>query len=743
MANIPIEPWLRLKGKIAPEVFRAPKTGGDSEGNWTKVHTRVVTYLENSVIGNPWANHLALIAAVLTGQQIGVNTVLNTLTILNCRWKALFPALGLQTLNDWNAEIHIPAYLKGELLPQDSQNNRTNFWIRYNAATKRVWRWFNSLADTEQGKYQEFVLPVTHPRYVDGLVKCREVENQQKLIRKNETDAIVFRFAELRAEAHFRYHKIVRLRQAWLEAIAQLQQGPYSLPFSFSYQEGVEQLHFRVWDRRSFVLAHQDSYSRTPIFQALQGQGAFTDERNTKFLELVKAERLADEAPAQGFWFEELLRRGVLGQGPRYITDQEIAAQQQKWLRCWGYEAEGVRNRVIPFWTQISGLLTWPQARGEAAFMRKAQTKAQGILIPVEPFYAAATFGLLAVDLFTTTGMRINEAMQIRLGDDCFVRLKLPVPSGAKKKKPSFRYLFRLIPKGERTNNSQDYFIGEETKRLLVKVAKMLEEHYSLRLSQGETLPTIKFDPTNGRAHRFGRAPYLFQYNYKHLTNMAITACMRFLLHGMIFKTRDGKNVTLKAHLLRHAFATHAVQVEKIPVDIVGAWLKQKNLDVTDYYSQPTESMIAQEADFFLARLATQLDVGESVRRSPEELRQQYNEAVKRVGTLSEVSGGYCTCHSFCPAQFACIGCAAKVPDPSKRHQVEHKKQWAQSRMEFAQEENLFPEAERMKQLIRDCETELQEMNGIEQYREDEKYEVEIRFEQSAATGSYSSSKDL
>ena len=33
----------------------------------------------------------------------------------------------------------------------------------------------------------------------------------------------------------------------------------------------------------------------------------------------------------------------------------------------------------------------------------------------------------------------------------------------------------------------------------------------------------------------------------------------------------------------RHAFATHAVQVEKYPLDVVGAWLKQKNLEVSDY----------------------------------------------------------------------------------------------------------------------------------------------------------------
>ena len=97
---------------------------------------------------------------------------------------------------------------------------------------------------------------------------------------------------------------------------------------------------------------------------------------------------------------------------------------------------------------------------------------------------------------------------------------------------------------------------------------------------------------------------------------------MRFLLHGMVFRTREGKLVVLKPHLLRHAFATHAVQVEKIPIDIVGAWLHQKNLRVTDYYSQPTESMVAEASDVFLSRVAAQINVSEAVLRSPDELLQ-------------------------------------------------------------------------------------------------------------------------
>jgi hypothetical protein len=333
----------------------------------------------------------------------------------------------------------------------------------------------------------------------------------------------------------------------------------------------------------------------------------------------------------------------------------------------------------------------------------------------VDSLYAAATFGLLAIDLFTTTGMRMNEAMQIRLTDEAFARLVMPAPPGARDPSPRIRYAFRLIPKGERTNTPHTFFIGRETMRLLVRVATMLAEHCGL--APGAPLPAVPFAPHHTRAHRFGPAPYLFQYRQRHLSDIDITACMRFLLHGMVFRTRDGQPVVLKAHLLRHAFATHAVHVEKIPVDIVGEWLKQKHLDVTDYYSQPTDAMVADAADRYLARIAGHVQAADAVRRSPAELRALYAAARGKVGTLAEVIGGHCVSHGFCAAKF---GCAGKVPDPAKRHQVERHRAWAMAQVALAVEEGLHPEAERMKQLVRDCDTELDEMDQIDTYRRDE-----------------------
>jgi hypothetical protein len=103
--------------------------------------------------------------------------------------------------------------------------------------------------------------------------------------------------------------------------------------------------------------------------------------------------------------------------------------------------------------------------------MASAQRRITGVLLPVEAIYAAAMIGLLAIDLFTTPGARINEVMHIRPTEDCIVRLKMPPPPEARDQSPRVRCVLRLFPKGEKANVPQDYFIGEETKRLLARTS--------------------------------------------------------------------------------------------------------------------------------------------------------------------------------------------------------------------------------------------------------------------------------
>ncbi len=708
--------WTCLEGSLAPEIVRAPKTGGDAHGTWPPVEWRNIRYLQHAVVGSPWANHLALVAAVMSARRYDARSVKLVMCRLHTRFKLVFQELALQQMDEWQAEQFFPSYLKGEVLSQDSTPTRERFWIDYSTASKQVWLWLKGLPEAEQERYQPFSLPMVPRVAVYGLLHFKESQQRQQHARKQETDAIVPHFAALRAQAHLRYNCLVRLRQASQEALARVSRDDRPFPVEFSYEEGPARWHFRLWDRSSFVLSRPERYGRQTVTNAQERLRGFTDERNAPFVEFVKATRLADDTTASGPWFTDLLKLGLLGDGPVSGTDEEVKAKQA-WLRQWGY-ADPERGCTTPFQTSTSGLLCWSHDEGDARFMAHAQARADGMLIPMEPLYAAATFGLLALDMFTTTGLRLNELMQARVSKECLVRLVDDPPPGARDRSARIRYLFRLIPKGERTDTPRNYFIGKETLRLIEKTGRMLKEHYSL--SGAEVLPVVPFAPTNGRAHRFAPAPYLFQYRHHHLDGGTITACMRFLLHGMIFETKEGKPVVLKAHLLRHAFATYAVQVARVPVDIVAEWLKQKDLEVTQYYSRVPESLVAEEHGTFVTHLALQVNVREVFLRSPQEIQAQLEQAKRCVGTLIPVTGGECTLDGRCPSQFACIGCPAKTPDPAKRYQVEHMRKRAQEKLAYSQQEGLALEVERITQLLHHCETELLEMDAIEHYREDE-----------------------
>ena len=125
------------------------------------------------------------------------------------------------------------------------------------------------------------------------------------------------------------------------------------------------------------------------------------------------------------------------------------------------------------------------------------------------------------------------------------------------------------------------------------------------------------------------------------------------------------------------------MQVEKYPLDVAGAWLKQKNLALTDYYSQPTVGLIADDAADYLATFLTFLNAGQLIERTPDELRKLHDEARGRIGALADVVGGHCTQTGPCPAKVACVGCPANASDPAKRHQIESCLKWMRREMDL------------------------------------------------------------
>lgn len=277
--------WQDLGGLFSPEVLAAPKTCGDPSGDgaWRPVERRPIRYLAGSVASRPWADHLALAAAVLTARHLDAATVQSALVDVNVRLRHLFPACQIEEMAQWQPDVHLRAYLAGTVLGGDGLAKREQFWGHYCRLCDHVGSWLATLPGQQQATYRRFVLPLPVQRYdLAKLAGGMEVKRAQRQVRKAETDAVVPHYAELRAAAHLRFNRLARLRQAWHEALAGAGGRREAFPLTFSYEEGAppaERLHFRGWDRRSFVMAHRESYGAKTLQAAARGEAAFSEQK--------------------------------------------------------------------------------------------------------------------------------------------------------------------------------------------------------------------------------------------------------------------------------------------------------------------------------------------------------------------------------------------------------------------------------------------------------------------------------
>ena len=95
-----------------------------------------------------------------------------------------------------------------------------------------------------------------------------------------------------------------------------LKQQIVNFPLEFHYDEPErigERFYFRLWDKPSFVLNHQDQFPASSLKSAYKRTGAYSEENNHYFVEFIKAERLDDDEEAEGLWFMELFEKGVIG----------------------------------------------------------------------------------------------------------------------------------------------------------------------------------------------------------------------------------------------------------------------------------------------------------------------------------------------------------------------------------------------------------------------------------------------
>jgi integrase len=610
-------------------------------------------------------------------------------------------------MTEFNVETHMYEYLKSSIYKEHSDNMRNDLLKWYRGVSYKTKKWIITELDINQQSYFEQYL-LHMPSYDSGDFSfTKSAKEEAQKTRKCETDVIVPLLPQIRAEGHFRWNQLNRLRQAFLKACEQVKTTNIELPFEFHYDEPErvgERFYFRLWDKPSFVLNHQDHFPASVLKSAYKRTGVYSSENNNYFVEFIKAERISDDEETEGLWFTELFKENVIGKWLNNVSEDEII-QKRELLYSWGY-GDSLKENPTPFSSSHKRIIT------SSTFVSRNRKIAKGMLFDVEPLYAAVTFGLLAVDIFTTTGARLNELLQISNTKECIRKVKV---------EDKLKFSIYAIPKGR--DEVEPFYISEQTMKLIQLVAKLLKEHYGTK-----KIPSVKY--SGERSHLFPEPkPYFFQYHKKSFNKFPVWACLRFLLHGLNLESQEGKPIVIKTHLLRHAFATEAVQRQGLHIDIVAKILHQRNIGVTEYYSEPTPSQVAQSISDLHDVISDYVDLDETVLRSPVELEKELEEYKQQVGVFNNVLGGTCVTAFVCPTKMQCLGCQAKVPQPVKKHELEEVIELSKDMQKRFKKMNLPVEVKKAKAMRKHARNELKEIELIEKYREEQKYEPHIQFD--------------
>lgn len=670
-----------------------------------KVNERNLKHLNSTCIDKLWFPQLLLITLVEVDRHKDVATIKTLISILNNRFSNIFSEFKITSWSNFNANTHMYKYFIGEIYTEHTNSQRQKLLDNYNTACYNTQKWVGrTLSLDEQTYYNQLLLPKLN--FDSRDFSFNKLANEQAIeTRKNETDAIVPHLPMIRAEANLRWNQMKRLRDVFHQQIKSKETEELSLPLEFSYAEPQrigEVFYFRLWDKPSFVLHHQSKFSDVIVKQATNKQKTYSDENNAYFLEFIRAETVESDSVANGLWFNELIEQNVIGNWEK-IRPSEEHGDIRNFLNLWGYVSEG-NKYPKPFFSMHKSILT------PSTFVTLHKNKADGLLIDVEPFYIACTLGLLSIDILTTTGARINELLQINNTKECIT---------VKKINDKLHFSFKAIPKGR--DSLEEFYISKQTMEHIQMVSRCLKESYNQ-----DKIPSVLY--RGERNHLFPKPrPYYFQYAEKALKKDAIHSIIRFLLHGLIFETNSGKPVTIKTHLLRHAFATEAVQRQNINIDLVAKMLHQKDLNVTAYYSAPTPSQISEKVGELHDVISSYVDIDDAYLRSPKELQQQFDEHTELVGVYNKVLGGTCVTDYVCPTKMQCLGCKAKIPEPDQEDELLEVIQLSKDMEKRFKQMGLEIEVRKAKEMAKQAKIELKEIDLIKQYREERQYEPKTR----------------
>lgn len=693
-----------LAPHLAPEIAVAPMTCFDptNDGRWPIPPPKVIGYLR-AIDNLSVRNAMALYAGQNDARE---HQFYSRIVSFVTGMRPLMKELNIEDVTRIDPDDLFRRLLAKDVGPDLTDCQRVILPQTWNMVRNS----FDDYAEKLSPEQHEIMARFFVRRVVDrrGYTKhgaFRVWKQRQQARVKAKTGAVHSRFHQLRHIARLRLNQSRRMYEATQQAINYVQLHQLPLPHYFTYEETAaleggrrlrQRVHMTLWDTVSrwdrMVELGYHSIEKTRLRRRHAGE--FSPERPNYQVEFRRTEPICSPVTPSEPWFLDLCDNYVVS--PTWNVDR--LRQRIEFYRRWGYASSD-------HWYLPARIIGWGSHLREWDWFRQRGHR----LFSSEGLFAAALFGHFAIRIQTITGARLGEVQQIAQNPECIKQLVNVGPKAAT------RWLLRLIPKGEGTER-RDFYIDEDTKNDLMEVIGFLRAKAGSKM-----IPVVR--------PQFYKTPpdrYVFQWNGRGLDQCTLNGAIRFLLHAAVIRAADGQAVHLTSHILRHAFATELADLN-VSVDVIAAILHQRDATVTKYYSQPTESKVVEAAEMIFV---DRVDVAQEALRSPTEISRMLKEAEGKIGALTEVLGGSCVVANFCPAKFACIGCAGNAPDPDKRFQIERKLAWAQEQAAWAAKENLLAEERQMQHLIQDCELMVEEMDLIESARRDAAESVTVEHEE-------------
>jgi hypothetical protein len=479
-----------------------------------------------------------------------------------------------------------------KILDDISLATRGRFIQSYFRLVRRQKDYVRKLTHDQQEKLKPFMLAeIKDEHFWRYSTIHREVREDRKIRRKQVVAAVHEKFYLFRDIAERRYIQIKRMHAAYLDAIKHHKDTQCELPFNYSITDETilpsgntrsVRHHFQLWNAATLRSKHRlvadEFYENISPYQK-----RIIEKNDDYYLTYEKSHLEKDKSVHDSYWFIDILL------------------------------AKNVSNEIgdilsVPFKTDWDLATRWWHDR----LLRDLGL----VFLPTNALMRFSLIGRSAVQVMTKTGARMNEFLQIRLTPDHLRRVNLP--------KDRETIAFWAIPKGRKVE--EPFYIDEQC-------MKTLHAWWAFQRDIGENIGPVK--PIRQLSHKQEKATYLWQYQGRHLDHKNINSCMRFLLHGVEIRAPNNSSVSLSSHLLRHSFATE-LRALNTPIDIISLLMKQRDIAVTEYYSQPTPAkLIELQKKIFENRT----DLSRAHVRSASHIKRQVEAVSDTIGALIPVVG--------------------------------------------------------------------------------------------------------